>query len=132
VPLDTLDANPLLVRLMQENLFQEYALQYFRQNRKALLLQKLKGKPENFQLPEGAAGGFFDFVQKKKIAGLQGQKTETQAYISLLLNAGISRILWGEEGYIRVMVPNDKLLQAALRNTGKAKKLFLQSQRQSQ
>lgn len=132
VPLDTLDANPLLVRLMQENLFQEYALQYFRQNRKALLLQKLKGKPENFQLPEGAAGGFFDFVQKKKIAGLQGQKTETQAYISLLLKAGISRILWGEEGYIRVMVPNDKMLQAALRNTGKAKKLFLQSQRQSQ
>lgn len=132
VPLDTLDANPLLVRLMQENLFQEYALQYFRQNRKALLLQKFQGKPENFQLPEGAAGGFFDFVQKKKIADLQGQKTETQAYISLLLKAGISRILWGEEGYIRVMVPNDKMLQAALRNTGKAKKLFLQSQRQSQ
>jgi carboxyl-terminal processing protease len=132
VPLDTLSSNPFIIKLMQENLLHDFALNYAKKYKACLSLKKLKEKPEDYPLPAEVWPEFVDFLQKKKLfVPALIQKPESSRYISLLLKAGICRLLAGEEGYIRVMSREDKMLQAALRNAGKSKKLFLQSQKQS-
>jgi hypothetical protein len=117
---------------MQENLLHDFALNYAKKYKACLSLKKLKEKPEDYPLPAEVWPEFVDFLQKKKLfVPALIQKPESSRYISLLLKAGICRLLAGEEGYIRVMSREDKMLQAALRNAGKSKKLFLQSQKQS-
>ncbi len=132
VSLDTLASNQFLIKLMQENLLQEFALSYFRKNKAQLLEIKRSMGPETFSFPIEAWSEFVNFLYKKNIPWpISKQKLGTDQYISQLLKAYVCRIIWGEEGFIKVMSQKDRMLQVALKNLNQAQKLFLESQKQS-
>lgn len=130
VPLDTLSNNQFVIRLMQDNLLQDFALSYFRKNKAELSKIKASQSPENFVFPQAAWSEFVSMVYKKNISWpLSKQRLETDRYLSQLLKAYICRILWGEEGFVKAMVEKDKTLQTALKNISQAQKLLLASQK---
>jgi carboxyl-terminal processing protease len=125
VPLDTNAINHFMAQIVQKNLFREFSLRYYRNNKTELETSKIGISPVSFRLKPGTFEKFVDFCEERKLKWpITKQIIGTDAYISTLLKAYISKLIWGETGYFEVLCQKDPVVQKAIQKLGEAKNLL--------
>jgi carboxyl-terminal processing protease len=125
VPLDTQEVNQFLIEMMRKNLFREFALGYYRENKKELDQIKKRMEPFNLTLKYDVWQKFVDFTYQKKIVWpISKQRIGSEIYLTHLIKAYIARLVWGDNGYYMVLSQKDPMILTALRKMGEAEKLF--------
>jgi len=130
VPLDTLAINQFLIEMMRKNLFREFALAYFQENKKELEQIRKRIDPNSLVLKSDTWQKFVDFTYIRKINWpVSKQRIETEVYLNNLIKAYIARLVWGDYGYYQVLSQKDPMILTAIRKLSDAQKLFLQSKK---
>ena len=132
VPLDTLFTNSFLIKLMQQNLFREYALTYYSKNKIALNLFRKRSGPKSLSLNSNAWIEFVNLVAAKKIEWpISKQRIETERYITYLLKAYIARLVWGDQGFYELIIQKDPAVISSLNHLMDAQKLLIASRKKT-
>jgi carboxyl-terminal processing protease len=116
VPIDTTENSEYLSEILYAGLVNEYAFDYVDRNRTMLNAYKNPEKYEKeFVITDSALNTFFDFCADKGVPrdpeGADVSKTE----FKYRLKANIARDVWGDEGFYRVILKEDKVVDAAMK-----------------
>ncbi len=132
VPLDTLLTNSFLIKIMQQNLLREFALDYYKKNKKSLDVLKVKSNPLAFSLDQNSWIQFVNLVEKKKIEWpISKQRLETEYYITNLLQAYIAKLVWGDVGFYQILMKKDPFIISSLKHLNEAQKLLIASRKKT-
>jgi carboxyl-terminal processing protease len=132
VSLDTLLTNSFLIKIMQQNLLREFALDYYKKNKKSLDVLKVKSNPLAFSLDQNSWIQFVNLVEKKKIEWpISKQRLETEYYITNLLQAYIAKLVWGDVGFYQILMKKDPFIISSLKHLNEAQKLLIASRKKT-
>ena len=123
VPRDTMALTRYLSQLYSNNILREYALNYYRDNRKALSKMSFEEFNKNFVATDKMLQ---DVVQMANRAGVKYDAVEFNRSKSLIRNnlkAFVARSVYGNKGFFRVLHEQDDELQEALKHFSKAQRL---------
>jgi len=132
VPLDTLLTNSFLIQVMQQNVLREFALAYYRKNKAELMEMKKQTDPLTLKLKSNAWPDFVDFVEKRKIKWpVSKQRIESERYISNLIKAYLARLIWGDDGFYKVICTRDPVVSSGIFNLENAQKLLIATRKKT-
>lgn len=114
VPADTSYQTPYLNAVLGANLHREFASGYLANYQTIWKSKPIEVFLNQFTVTDNMLQSIIQAAEKEKIKYNDAQWTKSKNYLAMLIKALIARGLYGEEGFYKVINPQDKTLQKAL------------------
>ncbi|WP_299826444.1 S41 family peptidase [uncultured Pontibacter sp.] len=123
VPRDTMALTQYLSQLYNNNIMREYALNYYRDNRKALEKMSFDKFNKNFEVTDKMLQDIVQMSKKADVAYKTDEFNRSKELIRNNLKAFIARSLYGNKGFFPVLHEQDEEFQQALKHFNQAQRL---------
>lgn len=114
VPLDTSWDSRYYIKMRNNNVVREYALNYFQENEKTLKAMKYKDFLDNFEIDKGMEKDLIAFGEKLGVDFDEEGYKKSESLIKTIAKASIARNVWGRESYYPIINDINEIFQEAL------------------
>ncbi len=115
IPLDTSADSHYYIRLRNNNVLREYALNYFQKNRKKLEKMAFDDYVKSFKIDEGMVKDMVDLGEKFGVPYNDEDYKKSETIIKAIVKASIARNVWGRESYYPIINDVNEIFQGALK-----------------
>jgi carboxyl-terminal processing protease len=120
VPIDTIEKNPFLNKVVNRGLINRFAFTYADKNRATLISDlNVDSFASHFSFSKAEYAGFVDFVNKQGVSVSAKESMVSSKIIQIRMKAYVARHVWGDSGYYRVIQKIDNAFKKALEEMSK-------------
>ncbi|WP_258102629.1 S41 family peptidase [Marinoscillum sp. MHG1-6] len=114
VPLDTTNNSRYLTKLINSNTIQEFALNYYENNKSRLEKMDFETFRNEFVISEAIASELIKRAKLNGVAYVDKDYKKSGALIKNYLKAFIARSVWNNKGFFPILNEHDEIIQKAL------------------